>query len=158
MKKIAILLVIGFVLLSCGARKRNKTVIEEKTNTETVLIDSASIKDKVVFNEVKLKEGKDLSETVIEEVITEKEGVKETRRKTTIKNDKTTKDETTTNTSAEKEVEKKKTQYQHSEIKKTIEEVAVKRDAYSIWNLLWLLMPIGVAYLAYKYKDKIWWV
>ena len=158
MKKIAIIIVVTIFLASCGARNRHKTVISEEVKTESLTKDSIVIKEEVVFGEVKLETHKDLSETVIEEVIIEKDGVKETRRKTTIKNDKTSSDSTTTNATSSKETVEEKINYQHSDIKKAIEQVVVKRDAYSVWNLLWLLIPLGIPYLIYKYKDKIWWV
>jgi FtsZ-interacting cell division protein ZipA len=46
-----------------------------------------------------------------------------------------------------------------SDSKKADEVIHVKRDAWSIFNWLWLLIPIGLCYWAWnKYRDKIWFV
>jgi FtsZ-interacting cell division protein ZipA len=43
--------------------------------------------------------------------------------------------------------------------KKAVELIHIKRDAWSPWNWLWLIIPIGVCYWVWdKYKDKIWFV
>lgn len=36
--------------------------------------------------------------------------------------------------------------------------VVGERQAWSMWNLLWLLIPVGILVLIFTYKGKIWWI
>jgi len=52
-----------------------------------------------------------------------------------------------------------------ADTKKVSEDIKIDREAWSVWNLLWILIPIGLIVLAVKNRMKIagwiesiWWV
>jgi len=91
--------------------------------------------------------------------------------KTTTKNN-NTKTESSTKTDASEKLASKtdKKVFDFKDIKvvgiakKKTEDIHIKRDAVSLWNWLWFLIPIGVCYWAWKNKTTIaaklsgWWV
>lgn len=103
---------------------------------------------------------------------------KKTHKKTTQKNNsktnETAKSEKTENRQSDKEVqaEQKKESERQKELqekaaaKKAGEEIKIDRSAWSMWNWLWLLIPVGIIVIVWKNKtkiaswltEKIWWV
>lgn len=170
--------------ISCGARKKDVSKTTESTKIE--LTDKSKIeKSENVESNVKKSETTTVNNqdqtTTIEEtvepidptkeaVFTDKEGKKQSlvngkkTTKTTIKNNNTKTDIAKEATEAlkidKKESEAKDIKTKAEADKKTV-EIAVKREAVSLWNLAWLLIPLGL-YLVYKNWSRLtentWWV
>lgn len=165
-------------LTSCGARKVDKQVLNEET--ETKIVDN-SVSEKESESNVKttiLTKVDDKNETVTEETIyqpedTTKEAViiDENGKKIVLNNSKKTVKKTTQKNNIkseykydseiiEKEAFKDKKDIKALSNTNTIKkESKIDREAVSMWNWLWLLIPVGIIiWLFRKYRDKIWWV
>ena len=190
MKKIFSLLLFCLALAlamlcnSCGAVKKDKTKTEEVTKTEN---SNNSVVEKKEESNEKITENTiidDKNETVIEE--TNYEPIDNTKpatiidadgKETKLNNSKKTTRKTTKKNNTKTDNSKKSDEFHKSELSEQSESkgksegkkagLAVKREseAWSIWNLLWLIIPIGIVYLAWKNKVKIiawfngiWWV
>ena len=173
-----------FAINACGARKKNTTKTEQSTTVES--IDKSKI-DKYENTESNIKKLETViinnqnQTTTIEETVepidptkeaffTDKEG-----RKQSLVNGKKTTKTTVSNNNTKKKNKKKgaetiKTNKKESEAKEiktkaeTVKKAAtlhVKREAVSLWNLAWLLIPFSL-YLIYrnwaKINEKIWWI
>lgn len=176
---LAVILVLA--INSCGARKKNTTKTEQYTTVESA--DKSKI-DKSENTESNVKKSESITinnqnlTTTIEETVepidptkeaffTDKEG-----RKQSLVNGKKTTKTTVSNNNAKSELKNEvaeaiKTNKKESEAKdikakaetvKKADTVHVKREAVSLWNLAWLLIPFGLYFLYQKFKDKIWFI
>lgn len=176
-----LVLSIAILLNSCGARKKDATKTEQSTTVEST--DKSKI-DKSENTESNVKKSESIiinnqnQTTTIEETVepidptkeaffTDKEG-----RKQSLVNGKKTTKTTVSNNNAKSELKNEvaeaiKTNKKESEAKnikakaetaKKAATVHVKREAVSLWNLAWLLIPFGLYFLYQKFKDKIWWI
>jgi FtsZ-interacting cell division protein ZipA len=179
-KSILTFLAVGLIILlvtSCGARKKDSSKTTESTKIEST--DKSKI-DKSENSESNIKKSQTTTvnnqdqTTTIEEtvepvdpnkeaVFTDSAGKKQSlvngkkTTKTTVKNNNTkadTKKESTEATKTDKkESEAKDIKAKAAADKKAV-EIAVKREAVSLWNLAWLLIPIGL-YLVYKNWSRL---
>jgi hypothetical protein len=181
---VVITVLLGFAINSCGARKKVATKTEQSTTVEST--DKSKI-DKSENTESNVKKSESIiinnqnQTTTIEETVepidptkeaffTDKEG-----RKQSLVNGKKTTKTTVSNNNAKSELKNEvaeaiKTNKKESEAKaikakaetvKKADTVHVKREAVSLWNLAWLLIPFSL-YLIYrnwaKINEKIWWI
>lgn len=176
MKNLAIkLLIFLFVIclfVSCGARKKDMTKTTESNKIEST---DKSKTDKSENVESNLKKSEKITvnnqdqTTTIEEtvepidaskeaVFTDAAGKKQSlvngkkTTKTTIKSNNTKTDTAKEATEAlkidKKESETKDVNFKAHDTNESV-EIAVKRDAFSLWNFAWLLIPVGL-YLVYR--------
>ena len=180
---LAVILVLA--INSCGARKKNTTKTEQYTTVEST--DKSKI-DKSENTESNVKKSESITisnqnqTTTIEETVepidptkeaffTDKEG-----RKQSLLNGKKTTKTTVSNNNAKSESKKDvaeaiKTKKKESEAKdikaktETAKKAAtahVNREAWSVWNWVWLLIPAAVIYYVWRNRvaigKKIWWV
>jgi len=159
---------------SCGARRVNKESTKEEIKTEVV--DNSVIEKQTDTNIKKTTTVKvdDKNETVTEETITEpidaskesfvieKDGTKlilnnakKIVRKTTQNNN--TKTELVNNIDEFKKeaVKEQKAVKQVVESKKQNSSKQIDKKAFSPFNLLWLLIPIGIIYVFYRICKKL---
>jgi len=177
-------LALAMLFTSCGAFKKDKTKTEEVTKTENS--NNSNLEKKEESN-VKMTENTiidDKNEIVIEETnyepidntkpatIIDADGKetklnnsKKTTRKTTHKNNTKTDNSKNSNEFHKSELSEQSESKGKTEVKKEAEAIKVDRKAWSVYNLLWLLIPIAIVYLAWKNKAKIikwfngiWWV
>ena len=165
-------------LTSCGARKVDKQVLNEET--ETKIVDN-SVSEKESESNVKttiLTKVDDKNETVTEETIYQPEDptkeaiiTDENGKKTILNNSKKTikkitqKNNIKSESKSDSQIIEKEAIKDEKDIKVSSHTDTVKkssktdRDAVSMWNWLWLLIPVGIIiWLFRKYRDKIWWV
>lgn len=162
-------IIIFYCMCSCGARKVQKQQSKEETKTETV---DNSVTEKQIDTNVKITtETKfdDKNETVTSEVVyepadnskesfvIEKDGTKVilNNAKKIVRNT-AQKNNTISNTnqyvySVQKEIEKeqKAINKKHEE-KKENKSKQGERDQFSLYYLLWFVIPIGVIYYFYR--------
>ena len=173
-----------FAINACGARKKNTTKTEQSTTVES--IDKSKI-DKYENTESNIKKLETViinnqnQTTTIEETVepidptkeaffTDKEGKKQSlvngkkTTKTTIANNNNkseSKKYITEATKSNKKESEAKNIKAKAETTKKAATVHVEREAVSLWNLAWLLIPFSL-YLIYrnwaKINEKIWWV
>lgn len=169
---------IALGLISCGARKIEKSIVKEEVKSEvsdkstTEKQFESNIKENIV---VKID---DKNKTIIEETTYEpKDPTKEAiviepdGSKTILNNSKkitkktTKQNDTKSEIKYDSEIKQKEAVKDKKAIKASSNTDVVKkaskteREAVSMWNWLWLLIPIGiVVWLLRKYTDKIWWV
>lgn len=172
---------LGLAINSCGARKKEATKTAQSTTVEST--DKSKI-DKSENTESNVKKSEIIiisnqnQTTTIEETVepidptkeaffTDKEG-----RKQSLVNGKKTTKTTVSNNNAKSElknevaeaIKTKKKELETKDIKakaETVKKAAtvhVKREAVSLWNLAWLLIPFGLYFLYQKFKEKIWWI
>jgi DNA mismatch repair ATPase MutL len=180
----ALLLSLLFLVYSCGAKKIDKTKTKEEVKIETK---AEAVTAKTEDTNVKKTENTtidDKNKTVTKKTtyepidpskpasITEPDGTK-----TDLNNSKKTTEETTQQNNTKTDNSKKSDEIYKSELlelsesnskseaKKASEEIKVNRTAWSLWNLLWLIIPIGIIGIAWKNKTKIigwfngiWWI
>lgn len=173
-KLLATMLVVSLLILfcSCGARQAEKKRTEESSKTE---LTNFSKIDKSENTESNIKKSESViindqdQTTTIEETVepldasksasyTDSTGKKQELNnakktiKTTVKNN-NTKTESAAKTEASVKIDKKESEAKNSKTKAVAEKKAndlnIKRDAWSLWNLSWLLVPI-VVYLGWK--------
>jgi cytoskeletal protein RodZ len=169
----AIAIILGFAMNSCGARKAEKnrnseaqkveitdnTLVEKKVESNTKVIEKTTVDDK---NKTKTTETsyKPVDPTK-EASVTTPDGkkhkltnaeilIKETEHENNIKTDNSRNSEEF-HKSEVSEVSESGTK---TDTKKTTEEIKVEREEYSIWNWLWLLIPLGLI-LVWLNKSKI---
>ena len=180
---LAIAILLGFVMNSCGAKKTTKTETSEAVKTE--IFNDVAIK-KTEESNVKKTENTtidDKTETITKETTYElvdptKPGsvIDPDGRKIDLNNSKITTRETTKKNNTKTDIAKAshennkseastKSKYgAKSETKKAAESINTNRKAWSSLNLLWLSIPLGLL-LAWLNKSKIitwvkniWWV
>lgn len=180
MKKAILILLTIFLtigLCSCGARKKEKSNLTEIVKTEEVKKETETEKEDT--NVQKTEETKTNSQTgtttkkittrpidpTKPATVTDKKG-----NKTKLDNAELVEEETTTNNStitdqksaldikAKKERTRILEEQRKVATKKEEEILNLKRDKFSMWNFLWLLIPAGIVFLIYRFKDKIWWI
>lgn len=168
---------IALGMVSCGARKTDKQITKEKTeinvvdNSVTEKESESNVKENVI---IKID---DKNKTVTEETtyspedptkeayIIEKDGTKVVLNNSKKTYKKTTQDNNTqSELKADSEIKEKEAVKDKKDIEATTNTNVVKkaskteRDAVSMWNWLWLLIPAAfIIWLFRKYKDKIWW-
>jgi hypothetical protein len=163
--------------ISCSARQAEKKRNEERSKME--LTDQSKI-DKSENQESNVKKSEVKTENKQEQTTTVKKTVEpidptkpasyvdENGNKKELNNSKETTETTTENkktdtkvkTDSEENTKNAKKESEAKDIKakedtaKKAEEIHVKRDAWSLWNLAWLLVPV-VIYLGWKNRLKI---
>lgn len=174
---IAILLALAFTLISCGARKVNKSNTEESTKIESVVTDKTKIESEtnVTKKVVEVIDNKDETMTEVTTYtpidntkpanIIDEHGNKQSINNTIYRNEKVTKkgNTLTTNTSNIGSSGKKIISIDmiDSIIKDTklkAKEVAIDRKAFNPLFLLLLLIPIGLIAFFYSRIKNAWWV
>lgn len=178
MKKLILFLLLTIFLASCGARKVDKQVLNKEI--EAKIVDN-SVSEKESESNVKttiITKVDDKNETVTEEIIYQPEDstkeaiiIDENGKKIVLNNSKKTVKKTTQKNNIkseykydseiiEKEAFKDKKDIKALSNTNTIKkESKIDREAVSMWNWLWLLIPVGIIiWLFRKYRDKIWWV
>lgn len=161
MKKVILILSIVFLtsgICSCKSVKKDKTTLREIVKSEETKKEVESVKEEAKSEEKTTIKETDQSTTIIEEKIIEKEGVKETTRKTTIKANKEVDQKTDKAAQASKEVDKKTENAAVAEVIKKDDKLNIDKKPISLWNLAWLLLPVGLYFAYRKFKNKIWWV
>lgn len=184
MKKIIATILLALVICSCGARKTDKTrtsVSSKMETTDNTIIEKQEESNVKVTENTKVddKDETTTKESTYEPVDPTKPAsvIEENGKKTVLDNAKKTTKETTqknnTKTDSAKNTEKvekkalaeKKGVTKKSDTKKANEEIHIDKKAWSVFNLLWLLIPIGLIILAVKNRMKIagwieslWWV
>jgi Flp pilus assembly protein TadB len=177
MKKSIFTILILLVFCQCGTRKSTKNRTEETAKIEVSTTDKtkATAEANVKQQVVKTTDNKD--ETVTETVIytpiditkpatvTDEEGKTHLLTNSTYKKERTVKKnntsikensnkETTEKAEIIKDLETLTENYKKSDA----EKVNIERQAWSLWNLLWLLIPVSLIAVFLKYKGKIWWI
>lgn len=184
MKKITLLL-ITLILLSCGARQKQKTVSSEKELTEKTTDENTQKQSETKTNsESNIKKSEvvtvdDKNETIIEvetfepidptkpSSINGQVFVNSRKIKTKITQKNNTKESSQRQEDGNGKVNSQRNTKELS-VKKVIEKANgekynsinnVKRDQWSLW---WLLIPIGIICIIWwiwkNYKEKIWFV
>ena len=139
------------LLMSCGSRKVQKSVIKENTTTE---IATTEKKDIVIDNQTKTVINEDADEIEVKPIDTSKAIIVNGK---TYKNAIVTLRKKKVNTVIEnKEIVKDnsvKIVKVVTETKKDNKEIAIERKSNPFLQLLWLLIPL-IGYLVWKYKYK----
>jgi hypothetical protein len=139
------------LLMSCGSRKVQKSVVKENTTTE---IATTEKKDIVIDNQTKTVINEDADEIEVKPIDTSKAIVVNGK---TYKNAIVTIRKKKVNTVIEnKEIVKDnsvKIVKVVTETKKDNKDIAVERKSNPFLPLLWLLIPL-IGYLVWKYKYK----
>jgi len=180
----ALALSLALLFCSCGARKAEKNRTKETIKAETSI---AAVIEKKAESNVKKTENTiidDKNETTTKETtyepidpskpasIIEPDG-----RKTDLNNSKKTTRETTQKNNTKIDNSKKSDEFHKSELSEQSEskgksegkkaELAVNRErsAWSLWNLLWLIIPLAIVYWLWRNKTAIikkitnlWWI
>ena len=177
MKKSILTILLLLVFWSCGTRKATKTRTQETSKTEVYTTDKIqSIAQTNVKQEVvKTMDNKDetVTETIIytpidatkPSTITDEEGKTHSLNNSSYKKERITKknntvitekanNEVTDKSEILKDLKELDKQYNS----KDAEKIIVERQAWSLWNLLWLLIPVGLIAVFFKYRGKIWWI
>lgn len=152
MVKHLILIISLFLLISCGSRKVNISKLNTEIKVDssvTVKIDGTYVKENNLITNVSIEEFEykpaDTSKPMVIDGIIFKNVIIKKKKGNTYKADKT------------KEVEKtsfvKKLNVKRLDVKKSLVKVTEKKNNYLIF--LWLLLPIILIYLLYRYKSKI---
>jgi len=179
MKKLNIIwFCLAYVLMvstcSCSARKVQKSVSKEETkstvtdNSKTELVIDTNVKTTTT------EKTDDKNETVTEETeyapqdaskesfVIEKDGtkvilnnVKKIVRKTTQKNNTVTASNTESQESKKKSITEQKSARQVLDSKKENSSKQIDKKAFSPFNLLWFLIPIGIIYVFYRIYKKL---
>lgn len=149
---------LAVLFTSCRSIKKDKTSQTESVKTELSTKATTTSKEENHIAEVSKKESNDTAETIIEETIIEREGVKQTTRKTTIKSNKAVQEISDVHTTISKDTRKQQTTAQRTETKQKTTALKVDKKQTSFWFLAWLLIPLGLYLLYKKYKNQIWWI
>jgi len=165
---------VAFALNSCGARKAEKTRTEDSVKTETSNDAVIAKKEESNVKKTETTTVDDKNETTTKETVLEpidstkpatiidpdgketklnnsKKTIRETTRKNNVKTDNLV--NTVINSTAEV-LEKIKSESK-SNSKKTAELIKIDKKVWNVYNLLWLLIPIGLIWLIWKNKGKI---
>ena len=180
MKKLILILLTIFLtsgIWSCRSVKKDKTNLTEIVKTDDLKTETET--EKAETNVQKIEETKTNSTTgnfskktttrpidpTKPATVTDKKG-----NKTHLENAELVEEETISNTTtttdqkialdikAKKECTRILEEQKKATAKKEEEILNLKRDAFSMWNLLWLLIPAGIVFFIHRYKDKICWI
>ncbi|MFV5696692.1 hypothetical protein ACM55G_14780 [Flavobacterium sp. LB3P122] len=172
-----IAIILGFSMNSCGARKAEKirnsevenSVIKESLTTEKKEEGAVKVAEKTAIDDKNKTKTKETSYKPVdptkEASVTTPDGkkhkldnaeilIKETEQENNIKTDNFSNSEEF-HKSEVSAVLKSDTK---TDMKKSAVGIKVERKAWSLWNLLWLLIPVSLVAVFLKYKGKIWWV
>lgn len=184
MKKTLLILIFAIVVYGCGARKVTRTESQEAKKVEitdnTLLQKKEEVAVKVAETTVIDDQNKTkTTETIYKPVDATKEATVTTPdgKKHSLNNaeifikETEQQNNTKTDNSRKYKIFHKLESSKHSEsdIKtdssKNTADVKVDREAWSIWNWLWVLIPIGIVVLLFKNRlkisnwiENIWWV
>lgn len=177
MKKIILTIVIFLFFFSCGSRKADKERNFEVSKAERTVIDNTkttaelNVKQEVIS--VIDEKGETVTETVVYTPIdaTKPASIIDSNGETVSLNNSSymkkrgvARNNTTTTENSKKEVtDKSEILKDLKELKKDYnskdsEKIVIDRQAWSLWNLLWLLIPITLITIFFKYKGKLWWL
>jgi hypothetical protein len=184
MKKTILSILLALMICSCGARKSDKSRLDEVQKTEitdnsgkvqkeesnirensTIKVDD---KNKIKTTETKYKPVDPTKEASVTTPDGKKHNlnnaeivIKETEQQNNTKTDNSTNSEQFHKSEVSELSEFKA----KADVKKASEVIKIDREAWSIWNWLWLLVPIGLIVIVWKNKTKIaswfagiWWV
>ncbi|MFV8336423.1 hypothetical protein ACNQF7_10110 [Flavobacterium sp. RSP29] len=181
-KLIALTLVFS-LLISCGARKTEKSKTSEAEKTEASIIAYVKKTDESNVKKTEKTSTDDKNQTTIKETTyelvdptkpgsvidpdgrkTDLNNSKKTTRETTKNNNTKTDNTKTSNESNKSEVSDQSESNSKSATKKTGKVTNIDRKAFNPLNLLWLLIPLGFL-LVWMNKNKIimwtkkiWWI
>lgn len=177
MKKSILTIILLFVFWSCGSRKAEKTKIKEIIKNETVTTDKSktSSESNVKIEVIEKTDNKDetVTETTIytpvdptqPSIVIDEEGNTHSLNNTVYRKERTTKKNNNNSTTNKKEELTDKEDIlndlktlNNNFNKSESDQRNIERQAWSLWNLLWLLIPIGLIIVLFKYKGNIWWV
>ena len=177
MKKIILTLVIFLFFFSCGSRKAEKLRIKEIDTAQKTAIDNTKTTAELNVKQEVVKTTDNKDESVTETVlytpidptqpatITDEEGKTHSLNNSSYKKERTTKKNNTVTTEKsnnevtdKSEILKDLKELTKDYNSKDSEKIIVERQAWSLWNLLWLLIPAGLIAVFFKYKGKIWWI
>lgn len=177
MKKIILTLVIFLFFFSCGSRKAHKERNFEVAKAESTVIDKTKTNAELNVKQEVVSIIDDKGETVTETVIytpidankpasiVDSEGKKQSLNNSSYRKERTVrKNNTVTTENSKNEVtDKSEILKDLKELKKDYnskdsEKILIERQQWSLWNLLWLLIPIGLITIFFKYKGKLWWL
>jgi hypothetical protein len=177
MKKSIFTILLLLVFWSCGTRKTTKTRTQETAKIEVSVTDKTQTTAETNVKQEVVKTTDNKDETVTETVIytpidatkpatvTDEEGKTHLLTNSTYKKERTVKkNNTSTKENANNEITEKaeiikdlKTLTENYK-KSDAENINIERQAWSLWNLLWLLIPVSLFAVFFKYRGKIWWV
>jgi hypothetical protein len=177
MKKLFIYLITLLLMVNCGARKAEKLRVKESIKTETTATDQTKETTAQTAKKEIVKTTDNRDETVTETVTytpidpnkpataTDEKGethllqnVAYIIKRTYTKNKTTVKE-----AAAEETTQKAEILSDIKEVKAINEQLNANgsnldRKPWNSWNLLWILVPVGLIALFFKYKGKIWWL
>lgn len=177
MKKSIFTILLLLVFCQCGTRKATKNRTEETAKTEVSATDKTKTTAETNVKQEVVKTTDDKNETVTETVIytpidpakpatvTDEEGkthsinnVVYKKERTTKKNNTSIKENSNQEITEKAEIIKDLKTLTENYKKSDAEKINIERQAWSLWNLLWLLIPVSLIALLLKYKGKIWWI
>jgi hypothetical protein len=184
MKNTIIIILLALVLSFCGARNAEKTRLHEAQKTEITSNSDKFEKEESNIKENSITKVDDKNETVTEETVYEPSdpskpasvidangkktvlnNAKKTHKKITQKNNTKTGNSSNSEKFHKSELSELSKFKAKAATKKAAEEIKVDREAWSVWNFLWLLIPIGLIVIIWRNKTKIatwftsiWWV
>jgi preprotein translocase subunit SecD len=175
MKKL-IMILIGLFIISCGARKAEKKTEQSTTKDNTVSTDKSTVNTYTNVKDSTVIETNFLDSTKVETIeytpidpskessITDSDGRTHTFKNLSYKKTKKNKSKinsskVTSNSNSTTEVEAKNNKIVKADkVSKVIKnDKLVDRKSWSLLNLLWLLIPMGIILLILN-KDKTWWI
>ena len=170
-------IVICLFFISCGARKveKNRDKTTDKTEVSTTDKTKTTAETNVKQEVVKTIDNKDetVTETIIytpidatkPATITDEQGKTHSLINSSYKKERIIKKNNTVTSEKENKEVANKTEIlkdvkaiDKKQSSKDTQKITVDRKAWSLLNLLWLLIPAGLIALFLKYKHKIWWV
>lgn len=165
--KLLLILFFGlFLAISCRSVKKDKSSLTEIVKSETSEKQASLSKEETKDSEQKEVVITDNNKTIIEEVITEREGVKETRRKTTINTDKVIHEISDSKTTISKEIKQEKQATATAEKINKQSDLHLERSIPILWSIIGatvVFFGLGLLYQHNKtsittFLKKIWWV
>ena len=177
MKKSIFTILLLLVFCSCGSRKAEKNREKTTVKTEVSTVDKTQSTAELNVKQEVVKTTDNKDETVTETVIytpidatkpatvTDEEGkthsinnVVYKKERTTKKNNTSIKENSNNEITEKAEILKDLKTLTENYNKTDAEKINIERQAWSLWNLLWLLIPVSLIAVLLKYKGKIWWV
>jgi Flp pilus assembly protein TadB len=177
MKKSIFTILLLLAFCQCGTRKATKNRTQETSKIEVSATDNTKTTAETNVKQEVVKTTDNKDETVTETVIytpidatkpatvTDEEGKTHLLTNSTYKKERTVKKNNTSikensnkETTEKAEIIKDLKTLTENYKKSDAEKVNIERQAWSLWNLLWLLIPVSLIAVLLKYKGKIWWV
>lgn len=177
MKKTIFTIALLLFFISCGSRKAEKNKTFELISSETSTVDKTKNKAEKNVQQQVFRTTDNKDETVTETVIytpidhtkpatvTDEEGKTHSLNNSSYKKERTVKkNNVSVKENSNKEITEKTEILKDLKIltenynKTDAEQINIDRQSWSLWNLLWFAIPIGLIAVFFKYKGKIWWI